>query len=271
MIQSDVVEAVIGMAHGLFYNSRMEAVVLVLRAISQSPGRAAFSSSTRRTSSSGEYPVLPERAAPAAHPHGLRSVHRRTRLRRRRHARRHRREGLHLAIPQYVTGTSGGSERDEQPGVAEALAAWRLAADTADAAITDVLDLLRKEAAAMTLNLDKTGWKRVAFGDVVSRSTGTGRPLRRRRRIATSRGGISSPGGDSSRMAETSATDSGFDLHLRASTRARRSSSRPLVPPQGRRATFDGVVADKTYVMATQDEETLDQRSFPDSVVGRLL
>jgi len=53
MVESGLVEAVIGMAPGLFYNSGMEAVVLVLRSLKTKERQGKVLSSTRKTSTSG--------------------------------------------------------------------------------------------------------------------------------------------------------------------------------------------------------------------------
>lgn len=115
----------------------------------------------------------------------------------------------------------------------------------------------------MSLDLDKTDWKRVAFGEVVDRSREQTDPFSGavERYVA---GGHIVPGsllvkegGDvnDGRLGSTFtyAFHPGQVLFVSASWYLRKVGV----------ATFDGVVADKTYVMETKDTGTLDQRFLP--------
>lgn len=115
----------------------------------------------------------------------------------------------------------------------------------------------------MSLDLDKSTWKRVAFGDVVNRSREQANPFAGEvdRYVA---GGHIQPGkllveeGGDVNDGQVGSTFTyvfhpGMVLFVSASWYLRKVGV----------ATFDGVVADKTYVMETKDPETLDQRFLP--------
>lgn len=147
LIKSDLIECVLGLGPGLFYNSPMEAVVITLRA-SKAPeqrGKVLFINAVNEYAREQAQSFLrdhhQQRILAAyerfTNESGFATVASLDDI---------ATKGYNLAIPQYVTTTSAAGEGDERPGVVEALATWRSAADTADHAITDVLDLLRKEA-----------------------------------------------------------------------------------------------------------------------------
>ena len=92
LVESDLVECVLGLGPNLFYNSPMEACVVICR--TQEAGRAARQGAVHRRRERGRPRAgaeLPHARAPAAHPDGLRSVRRRGRLREGGDARRDRR------------------------------------------------------------------------------------------------------------------------------------------------------------------------------------
>lgn len=146
MIESDLVEAVIGMAPGLFYNSGMEAVVLVLRRTKPADrrGRVLFVDAKNQFAreqahsflrDGHQQKILGAYRAFADDP-GFAAVATLERI-----AERH----FSLAMPLYVTG--GPAAAGDTTTVAEAAARWRRAAADADTALADVVALLRREVA----------------------------------------------------------------------------------------------------------------------------
>ncbi|WBC04332.1 class I SAM-dependent DNA methyltransferase [Micromonospora sp. WMMA1976] len=145
LIRSDLLEAVIGLGAGLFYNSPMEAVVITLR--SQKPaercGKVLFIDALNEVAREQAQSFLREQhqgkicrayeafigidgfAATASHDQIAEKQY-------------------SLAIPLYVTRASVTSRAQGMNG-AEAIDAWRVAAVGADAAIEHVLELLRRE------------------------------------------------------------------------------------------------------------------------------
>lgn len=115
----------------------------------------------------------------------------------------------------------------------------------------------------MTLRLDKSTWQRVRFGDVVDRSREQVDPRggRIERYVAgghfadaaveVTRFGTPDDGGMGSTF--TYAFHPGHVLYVSASWYLRKVGV----------ATFDGVVADKTYVLEARDNKVLDQRFLP--------
>lgn len=148
MIDADAVEAVIGLAHGLFYNSGMEAIVLVLR--KQKPadrknkvlfvdakkefyraGVQSFLSAThqqRILTAFQNFTDVPGFARVAT----LAEI---------------RANNGNMAIPQYVTPAAPKRASAPTDSVAAALVCWREAAAAANEAVEDVLGLLRAEVA----------------------------------------------------------------------------------------------------------------------------
>lgn len=148
LVKSDLIECVLGLGPGLFYNSPMEAVVIILRSTKtpEQRGKVLFINAVdeyaREKAQSFLLETHQQRILNAyeafTNQPGFATVATLDDI---------AAKAYTLAIPQYVTGTGGSGEGDEQPSIAEALATWRSAADTADGAITGVLELLRKEAA----------------------------------------------------------------------------------------------------------------------------
>ncbi len=150
MIESDLVEAVIGLAHGLFYNSGMEAIVLVLNAHkpTERRRRVLFVDAKNEYYRSGVQSFLSD-----AHQGRMLDAYRRFADE----------PGFcavatfdqiackdySLAIPAYVKADATAQTADGgEMGVAAAVGAWRAASAEADSTVTDVLAMLRAEATA---------------------------------------------------------------------------------------------------------------------------
>lgn len=147
-IESDLIEAVIGLGPGLFYNSPMEAVVIVLRATKP----AEHKNKILFVNAVGEYARISAQSF-------LLTEHQQKILRA--YQAFQDQPGFTrvatlddiaaldytLAIPRYVspaaTGSTGNADTD--PGLAEALTAWRRAAAQTDAAFAELLDTLTQE------------------------------------------------------------------------------------------------------------------------------
>ncbi|NEE27458.1 SAM-dependent DNA methyltransferase [Streptomyces sp. SID7982] len=148
LVKSDLVECVLGLGEGLFYNSPMPAVVIILRTNKpvERQGKVLFINALNEVACEQGQSFLLE-----THQQKILNAYRsfadveqfatvatldeiaaKT---------------FSLAIPSYVEGAtnSGGGEPID---LVEALSDWRAAAQTSDAAIADVLSLLRTEASA---------------------------------------------------------------------------------------------------------------------------
>jgi type I restriction system adenine methylase HsdM len=148
LVKSDLVECVLGMAEGLFYNSPMPATVVILRTRkgSERKGKVLFINAVKDVAREQAQSFLREEhqtkildayrsftdvdqfAAVAT----LDQI---------------AEKSYSLAIPLYVAGANA-SESEEQIDIMDALANWRAAAEDSDAAIADVLALLRPEVSA---------------------------------------------------------------------------------------------------------------------------
>lgn len=148
LVRSDLIECVIGLAEGLFYNSPMPATVVVLRTTKPAERRGkvlfidALNQVAREQAQSflrdshqqkildayREFGDVDQFAAVAT----LDEVGA---------------KGYTLAISQYVTGASAANTCEEID-VEDAVVAWRDAAAASDAAIDDVLVTLRAEVTA---------------------------------------------------------------------------------------------------------------------------
>ena len=148
LVKSDLVECVLGLGAGLFYNSPMEAVVITLRANkpTEHKGKVLLinavnevareqaqsflreSHQTRILNAYRGFSDIDQFAAVAT----LDQIAGR---------------GFSLAIPLYVTGAKAADAGD-RIDVGDALDAWRVAAADSEAAIADVLALLRTEVSA---------------------------------------------------------------------------------------------------------------------------
>ena len=148
LIKSDLIESVIGLGAGLFYNSPMEAVVITLRANkpAEHQGKILFINAVNEVAREQAQSFLKE-----VHQTKLLKTYRDfvtvdgfatvadvSQIGSKKYS---------LAIPLYVAG-AGSAEAAEQLDVADALAEWRSAAKASDEAINDVLKLLRSEVSA---------------------------------------------------------------------------------------------------------------------------
>jgi len=148
LVKSDLVECVIGMAEGLFYNSPMPATVVILRSKKPSDRKGkvllvnavdevereqaqSFLRESHQAKILGAYRAFSDVEGFAA----VATIDQITN------------KGYSLAIPLYVAGA-----KEAEPGahidVLDAVAEWRAAARASDAAVADVLGLLRSEATA---------------------------------------------------------------------------------------------------------------------------
>ena len=148
LVQSDLIECVLGLGAGLFYNSPMEAVIVILRSTkpTDNKGKVLFINAVNE--------VAREQAQSF-----LRDTHKQKIVD------AYRRfvnidqfaavatideiagKGNSLAIPLYVAGAKV-AETAEQVDVTDAVADWRAAAEASAAAISDVIALLRTEVTA---------------------------------------------------------------------------------------------------------------------------
>lgn len=148
LLKSDLIECVLGLGAGLFYNSPMEAVVITMRA--KKPvghqGKVLFINALSEVAREQAQSFLRE-----SHQAKLLDSYRRfTDL-------DHfaavatleqiAEKSYNLAIPLYVAGVKA-ADSGEQIDVSGAVTAWRAAAEASDAAIADVLSLLRPEVSA---------------------------------------------------------------------------------------------------------------------------
>jgi type I restriction enzyme M protein len=148
LVKSDLIECVLGLGAGLFYNSPMEAVVITLRATKPAAHRGkvlfinainevareqaqSFLGASHQTKILDAYcgfTDLDEFATVAS-------------------VEQIAEKNYNLAIPLYVMGAPTG-DSDEHVPVTDALAVWRAATEASVAAITEVLDVLRSEVPA---------------------------------------------------------------------------------------------------------------------------
>lgn len=145
MVKSDLVEAVIGMAPGLFYNSAMEAVVLILRSqkAKERQGKILFIDAKDRyvrvqaqsfLTDENQSEILDAYRA-FSDADGFAKVVTTEQI---------ADKGYSLALSQYVR-PSGTPAEDINISIENAAADWRATAASADAALREVLALLRTE------------------------------------------------------------------------------------------------------------------------------
>lgn len=141
MVESDFVEAVIGLAAGLFYNSTMEAIVLVLRARKPANrrGRVLFVNAVNEFAREQAQSFLRKQHQQKilaayenfADDDGFATVVTREQI---------AEKNFNLALPMHVRAVSGS--RAATDGIDSLVKTWRNAAAQADAAVADVLALL---------------------------------------------------------------------------------------------------------------------------------
>ncbi|MEV6958706.1 class I SAM-dependent DNA methyltransferase [Streptomyces sp. NPDC051207] len=147
LVKSNLLEAVIGLGPGLFYNSPMEAVVIILRATksAERQHKVLFINAVNEVAREQAHSFLGDQHQTKilgayrdfTDVDGFAAVATLDQI---------EAKAYNLAIPLYVSGstTSNGSTVES---VDVALVSWREAATTANAAIGDVLALLRQEIA----------------------------------------------------------------------------------------------------------------------------
>jgi type I restriction-modification system DNA methylase subunit len=145
LVKSDIVECVLGLGAGLFYNSPMPATVVVLRAHKPADrtGKILFIDAAREFAREQSQSFLRE----AHQRHILASYERfadETGFAAVATVDQIAHKGYSLAIPLYVA-TNAGEAVAARLTVGEALDTWRAAADQTDIAIADVLTFLRTE------------------------------------------------------------------------------------------------------------------------------
>jgi type I restriction system adenine methylase HsdM len=148
LVKSDLVECVLGLGEGLFYNSPMPAAVVVLRSAkpAERQGKVLFIDASREFAreqsqsflhSSHQERILDTYRA-FAEDKGFSAVATIDEIGARSYS---------LAIPIYVASPRLSANTD-RASVIEALVGWRAAATASDAAIHEVIDLLRREVSA---------------------------------------------------------------------------------------------------------------------------
>jgi type I restriction-modification system DNA methylase subunit len=148
LVRSDLVECVLGLGAGLFYNSPMEAVVITLRANkpAQHKGRVLFINAVNEVAREQAQSFLRE-----SHQNRILDAYRgfadRDKFATVATLDQIAARSFSLAIPLYVAGAKAGDAGGRVP-VADAIDYWRQAVESSEAAIADVLTLLRTEASA---------------------------------------------------------------------------------------------------------------------------
>ena len=148
LVKSDLIECVLGLGAGLFYNSPMEAVVVTLRATKppEHEGKVLFINAVNEVAREQAQSFLrdthQERILDAYR--GFADIEQFTAV-----ATLDEIAGraYSLALPLYVAGAKAAGA-GEQLDVTDAFADWRVAADASAVAITEVLALLRAEVTA---------------------------------------------------------------------------------------------------------------------------
>ncbi|WP_040796445.1 type I restriction-modification system subunit M [Nocardia higoensis] len=145
LVKSDLVECVLGLGAGLFYNSPMEAVVITLRATkpAEHEGKVLFINAVNEVAREQGQSFLRE-----AHQTKILTVYRSftdiNRFAAVATLDQIADKNFSLAIPLYVAGVKTGNV-GEGVDIVDALAGWRAAAVTSKSALADVVALLRTE------------------------------------------------------------------------------------------------------------------------------
>lgn len=146
LIKSDLVECVLGLGPGLFYNSPMEAVVITLRSrkADHQRGRVLFINAVNEFARERaqsflrhqhQQKILSAYDALTNVP-GFAAVATLEQIAEKKHS---------LAIPLYVTGSLSTDDGDQPADLRADAAAWRAAVNEAEAAIADAIAMLRQE------------------------------------------------------------------------------------------------------------------------------
>lgn len=149
LVNSDLVECVLGLGEGLFYNSPMPAAIVVLRSRKPAARRGktlfinAVDQVAREQAQSFLRDVHQSKILDAYDEfqdiEGFATVASTEQI---------ADKGYSLAIPLYVASVKAGDSATAPADVASALSAWRTATREADSGLLDVLDILRKEVSA---------------------------------------------------------------------------------------------------------------------------
>lgn len=148
LVESDLLESVIGLGPGLFYNSPMEAVVVTLRATkaADAKGKVLFVNAVAEVAREQAQSFLRD-----AHQqkildayHGFVDVDQFAAVATLDEIGT---KGYTLAIPQYVAGANA-ADAVREIDVEDAVVAWRKAATVSEVAIADILVTLRPEVTA---------------------------------------------------------------------------------------------------------------------------
>lgn len=145
LVKSDLIECVLGLGAGLFYNSPMEAVVITLRATkpAEHKGKVLFINAVNEVAREQAQSFLRD-----SHQQKILDAYRGftdiDQFAAVATVNQIEERDFSLAIPLYVAGASAADAADRVT-VVDALPEWRTAAADSDAAIRDVLDLLRSE------------------------------------------------------------------------------------------------------------------------------
>lgn len=148
LVKSDLLEAVIGLGPGLFYNSPMEAVVITLRSTkpAEHQGKVLFINAVNEFAREQAQSFLRENHQDKilgayqafTDQDGFAAVATLDQIADKDHS---------LAIPLYVSASSTTDER-QQIDVTQVLAEWRSASHAADVAVGDVIEQLRQEVSS---------------------------------------------------------------------------------------------------------------------------
>ena len=148
LVKSDLIECVLGLGAGLFYNSPMEAVVVTLRATkpTEHQGKVLFINAVNEVAREQAQSFLRE-----SHQHRILDAYRAFEPQDGFSAvatlDQIAEKGHSLALPLYVAGESA-KESGGQIDVDDAVTQWRAAAQASHEAVADVLALLRAEVTA---------------------------------------------------------------------------------------------------------------------------
>lgn len=147
LVRSGLLESVMGLGAGLFYNSPMEAVVVTLRSRKPEGNRDkvlfinAVNEVAREQAQSFLHPTHQQRIHAAYQAFtdepGFAAVATQDEI---------ADKGYSLAIPLYIARAAGDKGASDELNLASAVTVWRDSAIAADTAITEVLALLRQEA-----------------------------------------------------------------------------------------------------------------------------